>query len=240
MNQDLYGRKKGFTLIEIIITIVFVAVLAAMMIPYFGKSLTQSSNPLARLATSMTLNETMENITAEYNNRFQHWRPNYTYAAGATVLPTTPNVNGYQYQTSGGGTSGSPTSEPSWKLPGISRHTDGVLCTNPPDQFCTMINDGSVTWYLAAVTPVLATFQSDIGAVGDHTQTFNNKSCTYSVINNKFIKFDPANSNTEVDLTGNTTDPEYGRYLKVTIGFASTDANRTAESITTLFGYGNH
>ena len=230
MNQDSQ-RKQGFTLIEVIITIVVVAILAAMMVPYFGTSLLQGGTPIARLKSSMTLNQTMENITAEYNSRFQHWRPGYAYAAGALILPSTPVVNGYQYRTSGGGTSG--TSEPAWKF----RRTTGTVCTALPDQACTM-TDGSVTWYLYATTPVLANFQSYIGSAGDHTQTFNNVSCTYSVINNKFVKFDP-DTNQEVDLTGSTTDPEYGRYLKVTIGFASTVTNRTSESITTLFALGN-
>jgi prepilin-type N-terminal cleavage/methylation domain-containing protein len=232
MNRDIYKRERGFTLIEVIIAIVVMAILAAMMIPYFGTSLLRSSTPISRLRTSMTLNQTMENITAEYNNRFQHWRPGYAYAAGSTVLPSTPVVNGYQYRTTSGGTSG--TSEPSWKF----RRSTGSVCTNLPDSACTM-TDGGVTWYLFDVTPVLATFQSYIGAAGDHTQTFNNVSCTYSVINNKFVKFDPDNNNQEVDLTGSTTDPEYGRYLKVTIGFASTETNRTSETITTLFAYGN-
>jgi prepilin-type N-terminal cleavage/methylation domain-containing protein len=232
MNRDIHKCEHGFTLIEVIIALIVMAVLVAMMMPYFGTSLLQSSTPISRLRTSMTLNQTMENITAEYNNRFQHWRPGYTYAAGATVLPSTPNVNGYQYRTTGGGTSG--TSEPSWKF----LRTTGTVCRTLGDQTCTM-SDGSVTWYLYAATPVLATFQSFIGAAGDHTQTFNNVSCTYSVINNKFVKFDPDNNNQEVDLTGNTTDHEYGRYLKVTIGFASTATNRTSETITTLFAYGN-
>lgn len=240
MKRGLQRRKRGFTLIEVIITIVVMAILAAMMVPYFGTSLLQSSTPIFRFRTSMTLNQTMENITAEYNNRFQHWRPNYPYAAGASILPSTPNVNGYQYRTSGGGTSGPSTSEPSWKIPNIGKHANGTtLCTAPPDTACAM-TDGSVTWYLYSVTPVLATFQSYIGAAGDHTQTFNSVSCTYTVIDNRFVKFDPANNNQEVDLTGNTTDPEYGRYLKVTIGFSSAAANRTAETISTLFAYGNH
>jgi prepilin-type N-terminal cleavage/methylation domain-containing protein len=229
-----YARdERAFTLLEVIITIVVVAILAAMMLPYFGTSLTHSGTPISRLKTAMKLNRIMEDITAEYNDRFRHWRPDYTYDADSTILPSTVALNGYTYRTSGGGTSGA--SEPAWRF----KRTTGTECINLPDTACTM-TDGSITWYLYDNAPVLADFQSYIGSPGDHTQTFNNVSHTYSVVNNKFIKFDPDNNNQEVDLTGNTADDEYGRYLKVTIGFASTEPNRTEETISTLFRFGNY
>jgi hypothetical protein len=56
------------------------------------------------------------------------------------------------------------------------------------------------------------------------------------VIHNKFITFNKSVSPaTEVDLTGSTTDQDYGKYLKVTIGLHSNEANRTDETLTTLF-----
>ena len=58
--------QKGFTLIEIIVAIVVGAIVTAIMYPYFGRALTGSSIPLARLRTTLNLQQVLENITADY------------------------------------------------------------------------------------------------------------------------------------------------------------------------------
>ena len=241
MNQ-IKIMKKGFTLIEVIIALVVLAIMAAMMTSYFDASLIQSGTPISKLNTSMSLNMVMENITAEFNNRFQHWRSNTIYAANAIILPSTTNQNGFLYRTTTGGTSANcPPCEPAWPLPNITnRSGTSVKCsTTLPDTACT-VTDGGVTWHLYAATlsPALSQFKTDIGAEDtDVTFTFNNVSCSYRVIQNRFIKFDA--TNTEVNINSIPTDPAYGRYLKVTIGQASTNPNTTAETITSLFISGN-
>jgi len=125
--------ESGFTLIEVIITIVIVAVVAAMMTTYFGTSITQSSIPIFRLNAAASLNEILEKISAQYG-QYPRWKPNTTYAAGTIIVPTTLNRNGLKYIT-GGGTSGS--TEPTWPATGT-------------------VTDGSLTWTQNGAGPTLA------------------------------------------------------------------------------------
>ena len=130
--------ESGFTLIEVIITIVIVAVVAAMMTSYFGTSITQSSIPIFRLNAVASLNEILEKISAQYG-QYPRWKPNTTYAAGTIIVPTTLNRNGFKYIT-GGGTScssPSPCPEPTWPAAGT-------------------VPDGSLTWTQNGAAPTLA------------------------------------------------------------------------------------
>ncbi len=212
----------GFTLIETIITIVIVAFVVTMIIVYFGKGILHSSDPIARLNSEALLAKAMEKITLQYT-RYQHWRPGTNYAAAGIVLPTTPNHNGYLYTTIAGGTSGA--NEPYWSItsPG----------TTP---------DGTVSWqWAASCAPDLtgacagangcncpAGLQAAIGTEGGTgNSTFGN----FIVIQNHFIKFDSGGN--EVSLAGNTTDPYYGLFLKVTIG-PPTNA-LTSQTLSTMF-----
>lgn len=64
------NRRKGFTLIEVIVAIVIVAILTTMLYSYFGSSITQSGIPIVRLGTTLQLQTVMENITADYKNHY--------------------------------------------------------------------------------------------------------------------------------------------------------------------------
>ncbi len=59
--------QSGFTLIEIIITVVFVAILGAMVLTFLSKSLVDSGEPIKRLKQTSDLNAVMANIMADYN-----------------------------------------------------------------------------------------------------------------------------------------------------------------------------
>ena len=63
-------NDEGFTLLEIIIAITMVAIAAAMMVPFFGKALTQSPLPLANLQKATSLQAVMENIISDNDNSF--------------------------------------------------------------------------------------------------------------------------------------------------------------------------
>ena len=108
--------EYGFTLIEVIITLVVIAVVAAMIAVYFGTSYTQSSVPISRLMAAGKLNQIMEEITGDYNNAPATWSPGTAYTSGTApptvVFPTEANRNGYQYICTGAGTSGA--TEPAW------------------------------------------------------------------------------------------------------------------------------
>lgn len=61
-----YQKGAGFTLIEVIITIVIAALLATMLYSYFGTAITGSATPVTRLGAAMAGQSVMENITADY------------------------------------------------------------------------------------------------------------------------------------------------------------------------------
>jgi len=62
-----YSRAEGFTLIEIVVTIVIGAVLGALIVPFLGKALTASSTPIQRLSSSLGLKFVVENIIEKYD-----------------------------------------------------------------------------------------------------------------------------------------------------------------------------
>ncbi|MDH3392511.1 MAG: prepilin-type N-terminal cleavage/methylation domain-containing protein [Desulfobulbaceae bacterium] len=64
------SAQAGFTLIEIIVTLTLGAILGAMLIPFLTTALTKSGMPAAHLKETLALQTTMENITADYRNRF--------------------------------------------------------------------------------------------------------------------------------------------------------------------------
>lgn len=218
MKSKSTGFKSGFTLIEVIITIVALAFVVTMMASYFGTAILQSSAPLARLNSASGLNLIMEKITAQYN-QIPHWHPGTTYAANTIVIPTAPKGNGLQYKTTSGGTSNA-TNEPSW-----------------PIMSGQSVTDGTITWQQNGNSPTLTALQTQIGITEgqDYSQTFGGDTTpvSYRVIQNRFIKFDPT-TNQEVSPI-NSTDLLYGRYLKVTIALPLTAPNRTGQPRTALF-----
>jgi prepilin-type N-terminal cleavage/methylation domain-containing protein len=293
-NND--SASAGFTLIEVIVTLVVVAIVAAMMASYYGTSITQSSLPIFRLKAAARLNDVLEKITGQYS-QYPYWQKSTTYAAGAVIVPTTPNRTGLLYTTTSGGTSG--TTEPSWSTAitmgsTVTSGADGTIAAwstvwdsthntaanngaaltlvlkswaastlyalnaivypgNGFQYICTTagtsgtaapiwptVSGGTVTeatgtgvkWQYIGYAPTVVLLTA-IGTPGtNYTNTFG----SYRLIDNKFIKFNTTVSPaTEVDLTGSTTDLDYGKYLKVTIGFRSDDSTGTGETLTTLF-----
>ncbi|MFC1579633.1 type II secretion system protein [Thermodesulfobacteriota bacterium] len=67
--MNLFSKNNGqhgFSLLEIIAVITVVAVLGALMFQIFGDSFTKSSEPIDRLKKALQLQQTMENITDDY------------------------------------------------------------------------------------------------------------------------------------------------------------------------------
>lgn len=118
MKTRKNNSGSGFTLIEVIITIVVVAIVAAMMASYFGTSITQSSLPIFRLNATASLNEILEKITAQYSQNPQ-WQKNTAYALNTIILPTTQERTGLLYKVTTAGTSGA--AQPDWS----TKITDG-------------------------------------------------------------------------------------------------------------------
>ncbi len=64
------NKQGGFTLIEIIVTLVIAAVVGTGLVQYLGTSLTKSSVPIQRLRQALDLQKVMENITADYRENY--------------------------------------------------------------------------------------------------------------------------------------------------------------------------
>ncbi len=59
-------QNTGFTLLEVIVTLVVGAILAALIVPYMSTLLTQSSESTQNMQTTMSVNQVIENMTAYY------------------------------------------------------------------------------------------------------------------------------------------------------------------------------
>lgn len=57
---------RGFTLLEVIVSLVVAAILAAMLVQFMGTGLMKSSNPVILAQNGTYLNSIMERMTADY------------------------------------------------------------------------------------------------------------------------------------------------------------------------------
>jgi prepilin-type N-terminal cleavage/methylation domain-containing protein len=165
MRQSTQNHNKGFTLIEVIITIVMTAILGVMMFSYANMSYTKSSLSLTQTTKTFARQKIMENIFADYNKTRPAWQASYGYVLGDEVFPAaTSTQNGHYYLCTKSGTSSS--LEPTW-----------------PTVIGATVTDGGVIWREG--------LQTKIGAEG---ATCNSGATTciygqYTVQYNHFIKF---------------------------------------------------
>ena len=66
MRQDNAHRRSGFTLIEIIVTIVMAAVLAALMVQFVSTAMTRSGDPVSAVRVEAETGTVMEGIVSDY------------------------------------------------------------------------------------------------------------------------------------------------------------------------------
>ena len=88
-----WNTSQGFTLIEIIITLVIASILGTLTYQYMGSSLVRSSEPIFRLQKSFKLHKVAENITANYNKNYTKDLPGLRTKIGA--VSSTPKSNSY-------------------------------------------------------------------------------------------------------------------------------------------------
>ena len=199
---------SGFTLIEVIATLVIVSVLGTVAYVYFGKGFLESVTPVTRLKQTAALHRIMENITADYNV-YPKWRSGEFYAVGANVIPT--NSNRHYYTCTSAGTSG--TTEPDW-------WSSGPAFTEPTGVKWT--DSGSLKTLLP-----LPTLQTRIGAEGsvqsanEYGKNSDGTYTTYTVVKNRFVRF--VNDVEQDDTSGSNN------ILKVTL------QNENGETLTSLF-----
>lgn len=95
-------REKGFTLIEIIVTLTIAAILATFLVSFMGTAVTKSGEPVVRTKQLYELQQVMENIKATYLTmadatdaltRLQ------VFATGASGATTSQNYGNYTVDT---------------------------------------------------------------------------------------------------------------------------------------------
>ncbi len=64
------NKQGGFTLLEIILTLVLAAIVGTGLVQYLGKSLTKSSIAIQRSRQAYELQQVMEDITEDYRENF--------------------------------------------------------------------------------------------------------------------------------------------------------------------------
>ena len=62
----IYENETGFTLIEIILTIIVGGILAALVVQFMGTSMVRSTEPVSMVQEAFLLSGIMEKITADY------------------------------------------------------------------------------------------------------------------------------------------------------------------------------
>lgn len=244
-------NQSGFTLIEIIVTVVIVAVFCAMMLVLLSDSFIKSSDAVGRLSKSSAISEVMANITLDYA-LYPKWKASTSYSAlspANKVLPT--GMNGRFYICTHSGTSA--ISEPTewrdhgetqdgnviWKSGIWMKQTayavgDMVIPKTPNGHFYRCITAGisgttEPTWPLTGSDLI-----SDTGVkwrrlldylnlqIGAKDSTQNNAYGKYQVVENRFVKF-VSNSIQPISLG----DPE--NILEVKI------KNDEGDTLSTLF-----
>ncbi len=196
MCRDNYhchmNTQGGFSLIELIVTIIIIAIFGSMIIVFYGSSIIKSSDPITRLRKTSDLHKIMENITADYN-KYPKWRSETYYSVMNTVI-IPANVNGHGYRCNNIGTTGS--SEPVWPLVASGTVNDGI-----PPNHAVWTENGKVH-----DANSLTTLKNNIGAEGTSQDNSYGK---YTVELNRFIQFNAT--------TGTETSSATNEILKVTI-----------------------
>lgn len=71
-TPSLLSTQKGFTLLEIIVTLILVGISAAIMFPVMGTNLIKSSEPVNRLKDHQLLIQEMDKWTGIYRDEIQN------------------------------------------------------------------------------------------------------------------------------------------------------------------------
>ena len=97
-------NRKGFTLIEIIVTIILAAIMGTIFIQFMSKSLTKSAEPIRLVQKSYSLNQIIEEITADYKNLLDSGSDTVlttlkTYIENGNISGNNPYYGQYTQQT---------------------------------------------------------------------------------------------------------------------------------------------
>ena len=89
---------KGFTLLEVIITLVIAAIFGSMLIQFTGTSMSRSSDTVERVRNGSSVVQTMEQITKDYRNWIQE-NPDDAFANFKNMIDSTYGSGNITVQT---------------------------------------------------------------------------------------------------------------------------------------------
>ncbi len=100
-TMQIKRAEKGFTLLEVIITIVIAAILASFLITFMG-SVPRSTNPVIQTENLAAAQTVMEKITADYES-YLRGDTTYTWANVGLGYVTNDTVNSTAIYSGGTG-----------------------------------------------------------------------------------------------------------------------------------------
>jgi prepilin-type N-terminal cleavage/methylation domain-containing protein len=71
MRTNLLKQASGFTLIELVVTIVLAGIVMMMISPFFQSGISQNYQPSQSLQDAMVLQRTMENMSGAYRTTYR-------------------------------------------------------------------------------------------------------------------------------------------------------------------------
>ena len=85
-----HRNERGFTFIEIIVTLIIAAILGVMLIQFMGSSVSGSAENVQRIKDGFVLNQKMEEITRDYRDWLKT-SPDDSITVFETAVNTNPN-----------------------------------------------------------------------------------------------------------------------------------------------------
>ncbi|NNF98030.1 MAG: prepilin-type N-terminal cleavage/methylation domain-containing protein [Desulfobacteraceae bacterium] len=92
ISHHVTSRSDGFSLVEIIVTLIAASIFATILIQFLGTNTMRSYEPVIFLSDNMLLQQNMENITAEYKRILLTTPAQPLNALKSWITP--PHVNG--------------------------------------------------------------------------------------------------------------------------------------------------
>jgi len=92
-SRKYIDTESGFTLLEVVVTLIVAAILGTILVSFMGSNITGSATPLLRVQNASTISQVMENITADYNKLNSEDVDNNTSIALSTLNTNIDNGN---------------------------------------------------------------------------------------------------------------------------------------------------
>lgn len=100
-NEFFCERARGFTLIEVIVTLVVAAILGTMLVTFMETGIAESAKTVVRVKNTYDLGKVMENMTADYKKSMastSDTTPLATFKSSVGAAGSTYNAYGGSYK----------------------------------------------------------------------------------------------------------------------------------------------